>query len=286
MKKDPEAQIRQQLSRLAKKQRDAAEKFQTLVSDSNATPSEIEDLVREQSRLATRQGQLITTLRVLHLEAPEQFGSYGVVAAQRPLREQVLDVLDAIGVPTSPRLISQFAAVRYGLSLPITRFASLRRDEERGYRKDPSARPAWIVPAINVLGLVAMPRIVASSAWKSESRLIGPRTLRINHLRGLLAVLAASDEVSEIDEERSERLAAFIVRYAQSVIGALGPGTTLDLNRIREAAQAELARIEPADLEERRIAAERLERLPGAMKFSGAPSVISDTATRIGGQPA
>jgi hypothetical protein len=286
MKKDTKAQVRHQLSLLAKKQSAAAEKFQSLVSDKNATPADIETLAREQGRLASRQAQLMTTLKVLHLEAPDQFGAYDVAAAQRPLREQILDVVEAIGVPASPRLLSQFAAIRYGLSLPIARFSSLRRDEERGYQKDPTSRPAWVVPAINAFGLVAMPRIVASSAWKPESRIIGPRTLRVNHLRSLLSVLDASNELSKIDEHRFEQLVTFVFRYSHSVIGTPAPGDAPSADHIREAAQAELARIEPADLEERLAAAAKLERLPGAMQFWGRPSVISDAAGRIGGHPA
>jgi hypothetical protein len=286
MKRDPKSQVRRQLALLAKKQRETAEKFQSLLSEENANHSDIEGLAREQNRLANRQVQLMTTWKVLHLEAPDQFGAYEVVAAQRPLREQVLDVLEAIGVPTSPRLLSQFAAIRYGLALPIARFASLRRDEERGYQKDPTSRPAWVVPAINALGLMAMPRIVASSAWRAESRLIGPRTLRVNHLRCLLSLLSASEDLSKIDEHRFEQLVTFVFRYSHSVIGTPALGNAPNADRVRETAQAELARIEPADLEERLAAAKKLQRLPGAMQFWGQPSVISDAAGIIGGHSA
>lgn len=283
MKKDGKAQIHRQLGLLAKKQLEATEKFQAVLKDANATPSDLEGLAREQGRLASRQAQLMATLRVVNLEAPDQFGAYDVASSQRPLREQVLDVLEVIGVPTSPRFVSQFAAIRYGSSLPIARFASLRRDEERGYTKDPTSRPAWVVPAINALGLVAMPRIVASSAWKPESRLIGSRTLRINHLRCILSVLAAGAELRNIDEHRFEQLVTFAFRYSHSIIGTPAPGDTPDVERIREAAQAELTRIEPADIEDRLAAAEKLERLPGAMQFWGRPSVISEAAGRVGG---
>jgi hypothetical protein len=101
-----------------------------------------------------------------------------------------------------------------------------------------------------------------------------------------LSVLDASDELSRIDDDRFEQLVTFVIRYSHSVIGTPVGGGPPGIDRIREAARAELARIEPADIEERLAAAKQLERLPGAMQFWGRPSVISDAVGRIGGQSA
>ncbi len=83
-------------------------------------------------------------LRVAQFELPERFGAYRARAGQRPMREQVLDILDELGVPNSPRVISEYALACLGIELPIAKFASLRRDEERGFRKDPLSKPAWV----------------------------------------------------------------------------------------------------------------------------------------------
>jgi hypothetical protein len=46
----------------------------------------------------------------------EPSSSVGLVG-QRLLREQVLDILDEIGIPVCPRVISEIAAARYERSL-------------------------------------------------------------------------------------------------------------------------------------------------------------------------
>src|SRR3712207_4023754 len=116
----------------------------------------------------------------------KSFSPRAFSGGRRSMRELVLNVLEEIGVPAAPRTVSEFAAC-FNLSLPITRFSSLRRDEERAFRKDPLSRPAWVTPAINAQGLTAIPRIVTSSAWEDDRRVIGARTPHVSHLRTLLA---------------------------------------------------------------------------------------------------
>src|SRR5580704_11411789 len=54
----------------------------------------------------------------------------------KTVREIALDAIDEIGVPVSPSTISDFAMATTGVGVPATRFASLRRDEERAARRD------------------------------------------------------------------------------------------------------------------------------------------------------
>jgi hypothetical protein len=193
---------------------------------------------------------------------------------RRPLRELVLDILDERGVPALPRVIGVVAVARYGKTLPVSRFASLRRDEERAYRKDPS-RPAWVVPALSLRGLTAIPRIVTSSSWPPGRRLIGSRTLRANHLRTLIALLAASERAhSGGDTGAARQLEPLIANFAQTLPGAseLGPARHYDC--IRKAAEIELGYIERLDLEERDAAARRVKRLPELYQLWGQPTVI------------
>ncbi len=270
-----EASLREALGRLAQEQQALQAEFAQLVQDPQATSAAIERTQREINRLAARQTRLVAELRLAQLEAPERYGAHGGLAGQRPLRELVLDILDEIGVPAAPRLINDLAMATHGYALPTERFASLRRDEERAYQKAPASRPAWVVPAINALGLTAIARIVAHSAWEPERRIIGSRTLRTNHLRTLLALLRQAERLAG---HSSPQLAALVVRHAESVPGALELGKPLDYPRIREATEAELARIEPADLAERREAAARLKELPERYQLWGRPALIETGA--------
>lgn len=267
--------IRARLASSLEKQRELLDTLQELVKDPDANAVAIDHAQRQLSRAAAEHSQLLTEWRLARARVAETSSPYAGLVGQRPLREQVLDILEELGVPASPRVISELAVARYGRPLPASRFASLRRDEERAFRKDPLSRPAWVVPALTAQGLTSIPRIVASSAWPAERRLIGARTLRANHLRTLLALLAM--------HERSQRtgiapamahLESMILSFAQTVPGAVEPGKRLEHPRVAEAARAELAHIEKTDLEECQAAARRLERLPELHRLWGQPAVI------------
>jgi len=47
------------------------------------------------------------------------------------MRELCSDIVDEVGVPLAPATISEFSQITTGVDLPVSRFASLRRDEER-----------------------------------------------------------------------------------------------------------------------------------------------------------
>jgi hypothetical protein len=221
-------------------------------------------------------------LRVAQLESNEKLSTYRSRAGQRPMREQVLDILDELGVPNSPRVISEYATACFGLELPISRFASLRRDEERAFRKDPQSKPAWVVPALNMSGFAPIPRLVANSVWPLERRLIGPRTLRVNHLVTLLALLkrvaSLGDEKDPIPATlgsgKTHLLLAIALRFARSVPGTWALGGDSDLGTIRAATEAELQSIAPDDETERKHAAEKLAKLPTERQIWGLPPVV------------
>lgn len=270
------AEVRQRLAAVVVKQQALLAEFTSLL-ESGASSARIEEAQRRLDRARAEQTRLVTELRVAQLAAPEAYG--GALRNQRPLREIVLDTLNDLGVPSAPKLVSEYAGIVYGLVLPIPRFASIRRDEERSYRKRPSSRPAWVVPAINVVGLTAIPRIIANSAWETERRLIGSRTLRTNHLRTLLALLNARVRITATAKELTrQQLDRLIYRYAHTVAGALDYGKPLDDARVRDAAEAELAHVEPSDQEERRAAAARLERLPPEQQLWGSFAVVEGGA--------
>jgi hypothetical protein len=274
MKKNPD-RIQARLATTLRKVQELGETLQKSLKDPEANAAALERVDQELSRLAARRTELLTELRLARAQVAEPAPLLTGLVGQRPMREQVLDILDELAVPASPRVISEIAVARYGRPLPPSRFASLRRDEERAWRKDRLARPAWVVPALSAQGLTSLPRIVGSSTWPAECRLIGARTLRANHLRTLLALLSMRERSQQADSAWAvTRLETMIFGFAQTVPGAVEPGKLADYQRVIEAAKAELALIEEMDLDERRTAARRLENLPELHQFWGHLALI------------
>jgi hypothetical protein len=265
--------IRTKIGEAIRQKQDALQRMEDVVADPAATPAMIESAQAEVERLTAVWKRLMHDLRVAQFEAPERFGAYRTRAGQRPFREQVLDILDELGVPNSPRVVSEYALTCLGIDLPVVRFASLRRDEERSFRKDPLSKPAWVVPALNMTGFSPIPRLVASSVWPIERRLIGPRTLRVNHLVTLLALLRRADSITD-GEDAVQGIKSLILRFARSVPGAWAVTGEPDFDRIRVATEAELNAIGPDDEPERKQAAEKLAKLPEDRQVWGLPPMV------------
>jgi hypothetical protein len=265
--------IRAKINEAIKAKHTSLENFGNLLGDPATSPAMLDSAQAEVDRLSSVWSRLMHELRVAQFESPDRFGAYRPRAGQRPMREQVLDILDELGVPNSPRVISEYALACLGIELPVARFASLRRDEERGFRKDPLSKPAWVVPALNMTGFSPIPRLVASSVWPIERRLIGPRTLRVNHLITLLALLRRAMNLTE-GEDAARRITGLILRFARGVPGAWAVTGEPDLDRIRTAAEAELQAIGSDDEPERKLAAEKLAKLPEDRQVWGLPPLV------------
>lgn len=192
----------------------------------------------------------------------------------KTVRELVLDAVDEIGVPVSPSTISEFSQATTGVGIPATRFASLRRDEERAARRDPASRAAWVVPALSTARLTALPRLFTSSAWEIERRLVGARSARVNHLRTTLAFLERFERLRAADASQASLMENLLVRFARGIPGAAPTGATVEGQRIRAVVQGELEVIEPDDLQERREAAARLAKYRDRELLWGLPLVI------------
>ena len=195
-------------------------------------------------------------------------------ATGKTIREQVLDIIDELGVPLAPATISEFSQATTGFDFSASRFASLRRDEERAARRNVAARPAWLAPAISASRLNAIPRLLTSSAWELDRRIVGARSLRVNHLQITLAFLDQLDRLIAAGAHQAEAVEALVLRYARGIPGASQSGEAFDPERVRSVVQAELAAIQDADLEERRDAAARLRKYPEHQRLWGLPPVI------------
>jgi hypothetical protein len=274
--------LKSRLAAVVKKQQAALAELAKLLADTASSTISIDEPQAAIARLNAKQQRIMQELKLRDLERPERYGAYNARSGQRPIREVLLDILDELGVPSSPGTLSECAAVWPGMSIPAGRFASLRRDEHSAYRRDPMARPTWLVPALNAQGFRAIPRLVASSAWEPEKRLIGPRTLRVNHLKTVLALLRRLTALNQTGaSNNSDRLLELLQRYARSVPGAVRSASEIDTDQISKAAHSELEAIESLDIEDRRTAAQELSKIPAYAQLWGLPAVLEGRAVSM-----
>jgi hypothetical protein len=275
--------------------RTTVEKFEAMVRDPAISASELDRLQRQITQMVVEQARLVTELQLTdHQPQPEKSRESGSTRpgpdgsrGQRPMRELVLDVLSELDVPAQPRLISEIAFIRFGQLLPPERFASLRRDEERAYLNNPTARPAWVVPAINCLGLHAYARIVTSSTWLVEKRLIGGLSLRANHLRTTLSLVQLWERLPDGPASPTAvSLAEIIARFASTIAGALEHGAFTDAQQVLDATHKELEAIDTLDQQEREEAARKLHGQAERFQLWGLPETIEGGARRKGGSDA
>ena len=266
-----ESELKRRLQQVVDRQQGLLGDFNAaLVAGELAKQAAIEPQLR---KLQAEMQRLSDELRYVQLEqnvaVPRTRSRTG-----KTMREIALDVIDEIGVPVSPSTISEFSLATTGVDIRATRFASLRRDEERAARRNPASRPAWVTPALSTVRLTALPRLFTSSAWEIERRLVGARSARINHLHTTLAFLDRFERLRSAAASESGSMENLVIRFARGIPGAVSTGMDIDGARIRTVVQSELEAIEPDDLQERREAAARLAKHRDQEKLWGLPSVI------------
>lgn len=279
---DLESELKRRLQQVVDRQQGLLGDFNAaLVAGELAEQAAIEPRLR---KLQAEMQRLSTELRYVQLEqnvaAPRTRSRTG-----KTMREIALDVIDEIGVPVSPSTISEFSMATTGVKIQPTRFASLRRDEERAARRDPASRPAWVTPALSAARLTGLPRLFTSSAWEIERRLVGARSTRVNHLHTTLAFLDRFERLRAAAASESGAMENLVIRFARGIPGAVSTGADIDGARIRAVVLSELEAIEPDDLQERREAAALLAKHRDHEKLWGLPSVIEGDAQgeRAGG---
>jgi hypothetical protein len=271
--------LMRQLAANVERQQRALTQLGQVLSGGDPRPGERERLNTQLQRLVSEYGRLNDELKLARLETREIAGKRRLRHSGRTLREQTLDILDEVGVPMSPSAIVEFASATSGVTFAASRFASLRRDEERASRRDAVAKPAWIAPALSSNSLTSIPRLLTSTAWAAERRLICPRTPRVNHLRSLLAYLRRYELLLASDPPRAKiLLEGLIWRHARAVPGATKFGEAPELHHIRNTIDGELSLIEPEDEAERKAAAERLLNLAPAFQWWGRPTLVPGDA--------
>ena len=176
-------------------------------------------------------------------------------APSRSARQVVAGALAEIGVACRARIVTEYAEARFGPRVEPRTLAALRRDERRAWNKS-SARPTFIVPALDGRYFQPVRGLLTLSDWPLERRLLGPWSERADHLAATAQLARQLAWLSGRDTAVAERLAPVVADMAASIPGAID-GAGLDTARVAEAAEAERRPLADRDEPWRRDAASR-----------------------------
>jgi hypothetical protein len=173
----------------------------------------------------------------------------------RSARQVITGALSEIGVACRVRVVADYAEARFGQRVEPRTIAALRRDERRAWDKN-TARPTYVVPALEGRFFQPVRGLLTLSDWPLERRLLGPWSERADHLAATAQFARQLAWLSERDATVADRLAPVVAEMAASIPGALdGPG--VDTARVASAAEAELGPLMARDEPWRREAASR-----------------------------
>src|SRR5439155_15010793 len=136
---------------------------------------------------------------------------------ERSVRQLLLAALARIGTPQQAGFLQEYVWACDRVDLDRRQFASLRRDEQRSWLKDPEGRVAFVVPALTGTG---DPRRgwMARSDWPLEQRIVLPDSSeRLLDLRKIEVLLDARGERRR-DPEVHSPFDAVLARYAETVL--------------------------------------------------------------------
>jgi hypothetical protein len=152
-------------------------------------------------------------------------------------------------------LIADYAEARFGERIEPRAFAAIRRDERRAWGSS-SARPTYVVPALEGRFYQPIRGLLALSNWPPERRLVGPWSERADHLAATAQLARQLAWLNDRDPEVAERLAPIVAGMARSIPGAI-EGDEVDTARVEAAAEAEREALLQRDEIWRREAAAR-----------------------------
>jgi len=215
------------------------------------------DRVRAQAlRGELREAQQAWEDRLAELEQPL------VVAPQEvphragpllPVREQVHQALNLLGVPAAPRLIIAVHEAFFAGTLTPARLTSLRRDEERSFRSAPYARPYYLCAALTADLLAPARGLLAVSTWPAERRVIGPLSPRVDYLT---AAIRVAETLLRIAGPGPGAL-RLLRRFAVNIPGAAESVKSMQPDVVLQAARVELEIHQDDDHAHRKAAASR-----------------------------
>ena len=189
-------------------------------------------------------------------------------APARSARQVITGALAEIGVACRARIVADYAGARFGQRVEPRMLAALRRDERRAWDKS-TARPTYVVPALEGRFFQPVRGLLTLSDWPLERRLLGPWSERADHLAATAQLARQLAWLSERDAAVAERLAPVVAEMAASIPGALD-GAGVDTARVASAAEAELGPLRERDEPWRQEAAARARgQLPADQQLWG-----------------
>jgi len=189
-------------------------------------------------------------------------------APARSARQVITGALAEIGVACRARIVADYAGARFGQRVEPRMLAALRRDERRAWDKN-TARPTYVVPALEGRFFQPVRGLLTLSDWPLERRLLGPWSERADHLAATAQLARQLAWLSERDAAVAERLAPVVAEMAASIPGALD-GAGVDTARVASAAEAELRPLKERDEPWRQEAAARARgQLPADQQLWG-----------------
>jgi hypothetical protein len=193
--------------------------------------------------------------------------------SSRPLRSQVLDALDDLGMPAFTREVSQYLAAVKGDRIDPTRFGSLRAQEMKAY-DGPHPRSVYIAYGLTARG-EAIKRYICRSDWDLAERVVAPTTGRVQHLRMTRRLchlaLNAEEGTQTVD---IDLLKLYAADHARALPGVKFQRGQFNLAAWRDLADELLMDIVEKDLAERLQIAARLNMMPARMQLFGSDKFV------------
>ncbi|GAA2668932.1 hypothetical protein GCM10010412_047180 [Nonomuraea recticatena] len=248
------------------------------------------DLLRAQVRTAARareaalarelRGQLRRAERAWDtlVNAPPQVAARpgepeGRVAV--PVRERVHRALTLLGVPAAGRLVVSVHDAFFAEPLRSSQLTTLRRDEERTFRRSPYARPHYVCAALTDR-LTPARGLLAVSTWPQERRVVGPLSPRVDFLVATVQVAACAGGL----DDPSPAARRLLARMARNVPDAGSGFGEPDPERVAVAARAELAVHLEADTRQRAELAQRAAAQLDEVACLFGAATLSDVARK------
>lgn len=188
-----------------------------------------------------------------------------VSQAMLPAREHAHRALMLLQAPAAPKLIVAVHEAFFPGELSSAKLSSLRRDEERSYRTAPGARPYYLCPALTHDLLGPARALITISTWSLEQRIIGPLSPRVDFLTSTVNIAEAVRVTRAAGTSPTPEALRLLWRFAATITDATPAtptpgGTSVDPQRVIDAATAELELHEAADRTTRAEAARRAHK--------------------------
>jgi hypothetical protein len=249
-------------------------RLRQLLGDARDDRVPVADLVAQISateRLDDRRDELVGRLRRAASEG---------LRAERPgpaFRVLVLEALEELRWPQNAGFLEEYLWARRHVQLDSRAFAPLRRDEQRAWQRAPSARDAYVAPALNPDGS-PNPRWLTSSAWGLERRIIAsPQTERLLDVEKVYSLAGRPGSLDFREDGGPRRpVDALLEKYARQVLSTEPPPVTATegetaawRDRVREHASTLIGEIRRDDEPSRKRVARELATLPDDARIWG-----------------